>query len=239
MTEKSVPISTQKEFWNRWNAQTRENDIQEVSRRQASVVKAWLDSLGGHNLDILEVGCGAGWFCGELAQYGAVTATDLSDEVLGRAQRRLPHVTFVAGDFMSLDLGAGRFDVIVTLEVLSHVEDQRAFVARLAQLLRPSGYLMMATQNRPVLQRWNAPKPVPSGQIRQWVDRRELEALLTAHFDIVEMFSVTPIASRGIMRFVNARLVNRPIRAIAGDRIERLKEAMDLGWTLMALGRKI
>jgi hypothetical protein len=51
----------------------------------------------------------------------------------------------------------------------------------------------------------------------------------------MELFSVTPRANRGIMRLVNSRKVNRPIRAIVGDRIEKIKEEMGLGWTLMTL----
>jgi len=80
--------------------------------------------------------------------------------------------------------------VIVTLEVLSHVEDQPAFVAKLATLLRSSGQLMLATQNGPVLQKYNRiPSPGP-GQLRRWVDREELTALLSKDFQVIELFSV-------------------------------------------------
>lgn len=233
-----ISITSQSEFWNKWNASTREKALNEVSYRQASVVTGWLDSLGRRDLDILEVGCGAGWLCGDLARYGRVTATDLSDEVLARASERLPEVRFVAGDFMALDFGNASCDVIVTLEVLAHVGDQPTFIAKLARLLRPGGHLMMATQNAPVLRRWNRIPPPGAGQIRQWVDRRELTELLEPHFRNIEIFSVTPIANRGLMRVLNSRTVNRPIRALIGDRLDRMKERMDLGWTLMARAQR-
>jgi 2-polyprenyl-3-methyl-5-hydroxy-6-metoxy-1,4-benzoquinol methylase len=229
-----ISITSQSEFWNKWNASTREKALNEVSYRQASVVTGWLDALERWDLDILEVGCGAGWLCGSLSLYGRVTATDLSDAVLARASRRLPEVRFVPGDFMALDFDDASYDVIVTLEVLSHMGDQPAFIARLARLLRPGGHLMMATQNAPVLRRWNRIPPPEDGQIRQWVDRRELTKLLDPHFHNIEIFSVTPIANRGLMRLANSRTVNRPIRALIGDRLERVKERLDLGWTLMA-----
>ena len=233
-----APISLQQDFWNQWNASTREQSIEEVSKRQAAVVCKWLDSFDGGELSIIEVGCGACWLSPALARYGRVTATDLSDGPLARARTRLPHIDFVAGDFMALDFGKHRFDVVVTLEVLSHIADQAAFIARLGSLLRPGGHLMLATQNRFVLQNFNRIAPPAPGQLRRWVDRRELRQLLSPQFDVLELFSVTPRANSGLMRVLNSNKLNRPVRALLGDRVERLKEAANLGWTLMALAKK-
>lgn len=231
-------ISMQRDFWNRWNASTREVHLEEVSFRQAQVVRSWLAQTPGIERRILEVGCGAGWFCGELAEFGEVTATDLSDEVLARAQERLPNVRFIAGDFMQLDFGGEKFDVIVALEVLSHIADQHAFIAKLASHLHDNGQLMLATQNRPILQKYNRIPPPSPGQLRRWVDKKELTSLLSRHFEVVELFSVTPTANKGLMRILHSRTLNRPIRALVGNRLDRLKESIGLGWTLMARARK-
>jgi 2-polyprenyl-3-methyl-5-hydroxy-6-metoxy-1,4-benzoquinol methylase len=232
-----VPISLQESFWNEWNASVRETAIDDVSVRHADVVCGWLIWLGGKDLDIIEVGCGAGWLCPQLMRFGRVTAIDLADRVLARAKQRTPEVTFMPGDFMNLDISANSFDVAVTLEVLSHVADQRGFIKKIANHLRPGGYLMMATQNRFVLERFNRiPPPAPG--LRRWLDQRELRDLLEAEFDVLELFSVTSRANHGIMKLINSRQLNRPIRALVGDRIDRLKEAMRLGWSLMALARK-
>ncbi|MBB3237381.1 class I SAM-dependent methyltransferase [Phyllobacterium endophyticum] len=230
------PISLQQDFWNRWNSSTREKHIDEISFRQAEVVRNWLATTPFPR-QILEVGCGAGWFCRELSTFGELTATDLSDEVLVRAAERLPQVEFVAGDFMQLDFGR-KFDVIVTLEVLSHVANQQAFVTKLASHLREGGQLMLATQNKPVLQKYNRVPPPSRGQLRRWVDKKELTLLLSKDFDVVELFSVTPRANKGILQFLHSRTFNRPIRALIGKRLDAFKESIGLGWTLMARARK-
>ena len=235
---KTAPISLQQDFWNSWNAECREREIPDVSIRQAEVVIGWLEQSGRRDLSILEVGCGAGWFCPQLLGYGQVTGTDLSDEVLARAKKKFPEVDYVAGDFTSLDFGRERFDVVVTLEVLPHVADQKAFVRKLNSHLRPGGSLMMATQNRFVLQHFNRIEPPAPGQLRKWLDRRELRKLLDAYFEILEISSVSPKANRGIMRLVNSKKMNVPVKALFGNRVELLKEALGLGWTLMALARK-
>lgn len=234
----AIPMEAQQRFWNEWNAAARERQLEPVCTDQAEIITGWLRGFGRHDLDILDAGCGTGWLCERLRPFGAVTGTDLSHEILDRARMRLPDVRFVAGDFMTLDFGGNTFDVVTTLEVLSHVADQPAFIAKLAHHLKPGGDLMLATQNRPVLERYNRIAPPKPGQLRRWVDKNELRSLLAKEFENVEIFSITPKANRGLMRIINSRTFNRPVRALVGRRLDRLKEAAGLGWTLMALARK-
>lgn len=229
----------QTQFWNSWNSSVREEGgLSEVQIDQAEVVDAWLSAIGRSDLDILEVGCGTGWLCPRLTRFGTVSATDLSDVVLERAQERHPDVRFVAGDFMQMDLGRQNYDAVISLEVLSHVGDQQAFVSKLASLLRPGGTLILATQNRFVLKNFNRIPPPAPGQIRRWVDRHELRRLLDKEFRVEELYSLTPRANHGVMRLLNSRQFNLPIRAVLGRRVDRLKERMWLGWTLMARATK-
>jgi SAM-dependent methyltransferase len=254
-----APIALQQSFWNSWNASNRERSVDEVSRRQAAVVCEWLSSIGRKNLDIIDVGCGTGWLCPELTRFGRVTGTDLSGEVLARARQRTPDVTFVAGDFMNLNFGRESFDVIVSLEVLAHVHDQKSFLKKVASHLRLGGHLMLATQNRIVLQYLNFIPPPAPGQLRRWVDRRELQDLLNPEFETLELFTVTPKVGRGLgMRRLadSIKLAwlqqNRPgerqeIVHTSSDQTGAVPparwltaplEALGLGWTLMALARK-
>lgn len=232
------PLAAQRAAWERWNAETREQRLGEVSADQRDYVVAWLERLGRTDLDIIDVGCGAGWLCPSLVSFGRVTGTDFSEDVLARAQERMPEVRFIAGDFMSLPFEASSFDVVVSLEVLSHVADQPAFVAKLAQLLRPSGMLMLATQNRPVLERLNRVPPPASGAIRQWLDADELTVLLSPHFDIWEMKAITPRANRFPWKLVSNNKVDGALHVLFGDGPKRLKERLGWGWTLMTLARK-
>jgi 2-polyprenyl-3-methyl-5-hydroxy-6-metoxy-1,4-benzoquinol methylase len=234
-----TPITRQQKFWNEWNAKNREYNTHDVSIDQARIVCEWLDRLGQHDLTILEVGCGSGWFCPRLAKYGQVTGTDLSNEVLARAQQRSPEIAFVPGDFMELDFGQDSYDVLVTLEVLSHVADQPAFIKKLSSHLRPGGLLMLATQNRYELERYSKVPAQMPGQLRHWVNKRELQQLLNQEFETLQIFTINPKADRGFLRLVNSWKLNRLIGMLFGDRFERLKEKMGLGWTIMALARKL
>lgn len=241
MSPRDDALPAQQLFWNGWNSANREVAVADVSDDQSAVVVRWLDALGRNDLNLIDIGCGTGWLSARLRPYGDVVGTDLADEVVSRASARHPDIRFHAGDFMTLDFAPGSFDVAVSCEVLSHVADQPAFLARIAQLLKPGGRFMIATQNRPALMLNDIPPPAP-GQLRHWVDRKQLTRLLGAEFEIEEMFSITPRFNRGALRLLNSRRLNAVVsRAGLGTAmraVRRLEEAADLGWTLMALARK-
>ncbi len=221
--------STSKEFWNSWNREMREHQQGDVSLRQAEIVA---DRLAGRSgLSILDAGCGSGWLSARLTRFGSVVGTDLADEVVERAGERVPEARFVAGDVMTVDVGSD-FDVVVSLEVLSHVADQPALMRRMYDWLVPGGRLLLATQNRPVLSRFNRIPPPGQGQLRRWVDRRELRELAeSAGFRVDELFTVTPKADHGPMRLV-AKL-GRVTRTTA------LLERAGFGWTIMLVATKL
>ena len=219
----------ERRFWNGWTSAHGDRSSHVVSRDQLDTITRWLRATS--HATLLDVGCGSGWMTQALTAYGTAVGTDLADETLDVASERYPNATFVSGDFMTVDVGAD-FDVIVTLEVLSHVQDQLAFVRRLHSLLRPGGRLMLASQNRPVLQRFNRIAPPAPGQARRWVDRRELHDLLTrSGFVVDEMRVRTPMADHGAMRYVAK--VGRTLG------LARALEKGGFGWTIMALATRV
>lgn len=232
------PMELQRGFWNRWNASTREIVVGDSSLRQKEVLLRWVDKLNRTDLNIIDAGCGAGWLCEQLRKYGDVTGVDLADEVLERAKQRAPEVTFIAGDLMTIDLGSNRFDLTISLEVLSHVADQPAFIAKLAEITAPGGRLILATQNKPILKRNLDIEPVKPGQLRRWVDSGELRRLLRPHFKISKLRSLTPKGRGGILRFVNSRRLNAILRVLTGNRAEKIKERLGLGFSLIVLAEK-
>lgn len=238
MTKSEPPMDLQRSFWNGWNASTREIVVGDSSLRQQEVLLAWIAGLGRTDLKILDAGCGAGWLCERLTPYGEVTGVDLADEVIARARQRLPEVSFIAGDLMTLDLGSRTFDVVVSLEVLSHVADQAAFIDKLATLTSPGGALILTTQNKPILRRNLDVEPVKPGQLRQWVDSRELRLLLQPHFEVRKLRSLTPRGHGGFLRFINSPKLNSLLRRVTVNRSDRIKERLGLGFSLIVLGVK-
>jgi tRNA (cmo5U34)-methyltransferase len=100
--------------------------------------------------DILDVGCGAGNYTLKLLSRLPklnVTLIDLSRPMLDRAVERVSKatggsITPMQGDVRELDLGDGRFDIIVAAAVLHHLRtdaEWHAVFAKLHRALRPGG----------------------------------------------------------------------------------------------------
>jgi len=95
------------------------------------------------NASVLDAGCGNGAFLRYLhKRHPAMSLTGVD---LSRNQPE-PGIDFVQGDITSLDL-SGQFDVIVSLAVIEHIADVRAFVRRLYSLCAPDGLVIVMTMN--------------------------------------------------------------------------------------------
>jgi len=237
----SEDADLQRQFWNAWNARFREEGMQlpPPNARQAQTVLGWLRGTDRGPRDIVEVGCGSGWLCGLMTEFGKVQGIDLADEVLARSRARFREATFTAGDFMRMELPPAGAHVVVALEVLSHVSDQPAFISRVAQLLRGDGVLMLATQNRFVLERTAGVTPKAPGQVRQWVDAAELRRLLEPQFEILQLTSLHPTGHLGVLRWVNSGRLESLLSSIGlANAWTSLREKWLLGHTLMVHARK-
>ncbi len=206
MTKTDLPLQQQVEYWNLLNAKFREGDIDELSLKRGAVVLRTFDSLGLRSPSIVELGCGSGWLANELSARGTVTAVDLADEVIARAQQRWSNVRFVAGSLFTVPLPLASFDVVVTLETIAQVYDQEAFAARTAALLKPGGHLILTAQNRVVFERLGSVSVSTQlgNHISKWLSIGELKRLFLPHFEIRRTATIMPAGHLGFLRFANS-----------------------------------
>lgn len=93
--------------------------------------------------EILEIGCGAGGNLAMLANFGRLQAMECDDDARAIASN-LRVCDVVAGGLPEpIPFRDGDFDLVCMLDVLEHIEDDRAALARARRLLRPSGYLLV------------------------------------------------------------------------------------------------
>ena len=98
---------------------------------------------------VLEAGCGAGF--GAAAAIGAgastVVALDYDADAVEHTHRTYG-VPAVRGNLVALPFAAGSLDVVLSLQTLEHLWDQRTFLTECARVLRPGGRLALTTPNR-------------------------------------------------------------------------------------------
>jgi len=110
-----------------------------------------LDCLAG--LRILDIGCGGGILCEPLARLGAeVLGADASQTNIEVAKLHAAGsgvtVDYRATTAEALADAGERFDVVLAMEIIEHVADVELFVSRCAEMVKPEGFMVVATLNR-------------------------------------------------------------------------------------------
>jgi 2-polyprenyl-3-methyl-5-hydroxy-6-metoxy-1,4-benzoquinol methylase len=131
-------------------------------------------------LEILDAGCGRGWLTSMLGMYGRATGIDPVAAVVEHARVLYPQVEFEAGEpdeFRSAH-PARRFDVVVSSEVIEHVElhAKESFLRSLAAMLRPGGTMILTTPRRELFDAWKLGRPQMQ-PVEQWLREDELSEL--------------------------------------------------------------
>jgi 2-polyprenyl-6-hydroxyphenyl methylase / 3-demethylubiquinone-9 3-methyltransferase len=147
--------------------------------------------------EILEVGCGGGLICEDLARRGVVmTGIDPSAGALETArqharQQGLGHnIHYMEGFSEALPFADSSFSAIICLDVLEHVGDVKKSIEEIARVLAPGGVFVFDTINRTWLARailiWFGEHFRSGGLVpgvhryEKFIKPRELTALLAA-----------------------------------------------------------
>jgi SAM-dependent methyltransferase len=123
------------------------------ARAERSVFARLVNQAIAGDARIVEIGCGTGQMCLYLARADrVVVGADLTRAalLLGTAAARrfgLGRVQFVETDLRRPGLRAAAFDVVYSSGVLHHTPDPRASFARLVQLARPGGTIVLGVYN--------------------------------------------------------------------------------------------
>jgi SAM-dependent methyltransferase len=92
---------------------------------------------------ILEIGCGTGHNLEMLGSFGQVDAVELDEEARAVAEKRLGRTVMNAPLPELAGVGAGTYDLIAALDVIEHIDDDRAAVAAIAAKLKAGGKFVM------------------------------------------------------------------------------------------------
>ena len=101
------------------------------------------------NARILEIGCGTGHNLPMLARFGDVDAVEIDDASRAIASGRLGKGVADA-PLPALDgIAEASYDMVALLDVLEHVEDDRAALGAIAARLKPGGTILLTVPQFP------------------------------------------------------------------------------------------
>jgi len=169
---------------------------------------------GVRRLDVLDFGCGTGAFLAHLERFGAVSAVDGDeDAVVFCHQRGRDEVRHVAPG-APLPFADASFDLVTSLDVVEHIEDDVAALRELHRVLRPGGLLLVAVPAFGFL--WGDQDEI-SHHFRRYTDaslRRALDGagFRVEHASYFNTWMFPPIAA--------VRLVRRRLRSASAEKTD-------------------
>jgi 2-polyprenyl-6-hydroxyphenyl methylase / 3-demethylubiquinone-9 3-methyltransferase len=122
----------------------------DTGRRLDVLVDEFLTDDAVVGQQVLDVGCGLGFFSERLVQRGAiVTACDIGAGLLEQTRRRAG-CNAVQADALHLveTFGANRFDAVVSSECIEHTPSPLDAVRQMVAVARPGGIIALSTPNR-------------------------------------------------------------------------------------------
>ena len=136
--------------------------------------------------DVLEVGCGEGRGIDVLMKNAtSFTAVDKIKPVIDGLQKKYPSARFMSMNIPPLTgLADNAYDVVVSFQVIEHIEDDRKFLQEIHRVLKPGGTALLTTPNRRLSLTRNP------WHVREYLPE-ELEALARGIFARAEIKGIT------------------------------------------------
>ncbi len=105
----------------------------------------------------------------------------ISDSIADRLKKNRSNIEDVVfGDMTQSELPSEAFDIVVSVEVLEHVEEDDRFVSEVSRVLRPGGVFLMTTPNGDYVENRNPDH-------KRHYKFSQLAALLESHFSTVRV----------------------------------------------------
>ena len=103
-------------------------------------------------INILDIGCGGGLLSEPLSRLGAnVTAIDASKKNISvakfHAKKNNLKINYLCSSPEKLNLNK-KFDVVLNMEIVEHVDDLNLFIKKSSKLLKKNGLMFVATLNK-------------------------------------------------------------------------------------------
>jgi 2-polyprenyl-6-hydroxyphenyl methylase/3-demethylubiquinone-9 3-methyltransferase len=195
-----------------------------------NTLKNYFERADIKGLKIADIGCGGGLLSIPLARLGAdVTGIDASEQNIKvaklHAEKEEVGVNYLHTSAEELAASGEKFDAVLVMEIIEHVEDVASFMQACSQLVKDGGLILVATINRTTKSYLNA--IIGAEYVLRWLPRgtHEWKKFLKPH-EINNEFEKNGIS------FIEAKGVNYSLIK------DQFSLTDDLSVNFMVLGKK-
>lgn len=95
---------------------------------------------------VIELGCGMSYFPQMAYLKGAISyGLDFSEQAISKLRDEFPNVNYIVGDALKTSFEDGFFDVVVSGEVIEHIEEPKRLVEEMNRICKPKGKIILST----------------------------------------------------------------------------------------------
>jgi 2-polyprenyl-3-methyl-5-hydroxy-6-metoxy-1,4-benzoquinol methylase len=172
-------------------------------------------ALATRPTDVLDAGCSSGYLAGPLSEAGArVVGLELDPDAAELARAWCAEVLVGDVESMALPFEPESFDVVLCGDLIEHLRDPGAALARLRPFLRPSGRLVLTTPN---VANWSIRLSLLAGRWR-YTDRGILDRTHTHLFTRDTLVETVEAAGYRVVELDHTA----PVPAIGTPTVERV-----------------
>ncbi len=154
--------------------------------------------------NILDVGCGTGMMVEGLGGYGRVVGIELASEALVYCKRR--GIPAVQGTALSLPIRANAGEIITSLDLIEHVDDDVAALREIHRVLKPGGVVIITVPAFQIL--WSSHDEVNLHR-RRYSTRQLRTAVEAAGFETIRLTYTNTMLFLPVLAF---RLLKKTFR---------------------------
>ncbi len=177
-----------------WSKKGKFRVLHDIQPIRIEYILEVLNKKNLNNTKILDIGCGGGLISEGLSKIGAnVTGIDFIKENIDVAKMHSKknnlNINYVVKDFEKEKIDS-KYDVIIILEVLEHLNNWESFIKKIKVNLKKNGILIISTINRNLLSKFltidigeNLLKLIPlnTHNFFKFIKPEELEYVLTSN----------------------------------------------------------
>ena len=140
------------------------------------------------NKVILDAGCGEGYGSNLLAEVATkVIGVDISQEAIRHAREKYSreNLHYYVMDAVNMDFADNTFDVIISFQVIEHLNNPLKFLKEIKRILKKGGWAIISTPNKSL----HKGKSIGKYHVKEY-RYHEFMDLLNSYFDKVEYYGL-------------------------------------------------
>jgi 2-polyprenyl-3-methyl-5-hydroxy-6-metoxy-1,4-benzoquinol methylase len=178
--------------WKQISWSIKHRDARTVARYRKIIELVKGNLPKGENLLCVDLGAGecalSNLLCKELPKNRVrFMAIEMEKEAVEIAKQMVPHIDVRLGDVTNTGLEDGTAAILVSSEVIEHLNNPDAMVAEAKRILMPGGIFVLSTPVR------ISEKPKDSHHIKEFFPE-EFKVFLHNYFDYVEIHLINPLS---------------------------------------------